>query len=81
MTDFGDIAFDATNSSQKRLWPFGIDDPQYSAASPSSHLTTQSIETFQLLGSVSHYMPDFNTCGRSLCLDHQCKSAIAILKR
>ena len=53
MTDFEDISFDTTSSSQKRLWPFGIDDPQSLVDNPSPS-TTKPAEALHLLGSVSH---------------------------
>ena len=54
MTDFSDISFDTTRSSQKRPWPFGIDDPQSLVDNPSSPSTTKPAEALHLLGSVSH---------------------------
>jgi hypothetical protein len=81
MTDFSDINFDTTDRSQKRRWPFGIDEPQSSVDNSSSPPTTEPAEGLHLLGSVSNCMHTLGTIDCSLLLDHQRKSTAAIFKR
>ncbi|KAM3069738.1 hypothetical protein ACMFMG_010447 [Clarireedia jacksonii] len=54
MRDFSDISFNTTSSSQKRPWPFGIDNLESSVDNPSSPSTTIPTGALHLLGSHSY---------------------------